>query len=52
MYILRYYFLLVFGFCAIAFAWGENIQSMEADFEQLIENEGGIDMFYLSLIHI
>ncbi|WP_407934410.1 LolA-like outer membrane lipoprotein chaperone, partial [Helicobacter typhlonius] len=43
---LRYYFLLVFGFCAIAFAWGENIQSMEADFEQLIENEGGIDMFY------
>lgn len=30
----------------IAFAWGENLQSIEADFEQRIENEDGMDMFY------
>ena len=46
MCILRMCFILVFAFCEVAFAWGENIQSIEADFEQRIENEDGMDMFY------
>ena len=38
--------ILLFSLCGVAFGWGENLQSIQADFEQTIVNEDGIPARY------
>ena len=38
--------IMLLGYCGTLFAWGENLKSIEADFEQYIENDDGTSVYY------
>ncbi|TLD87426.1 outer membrane lipoprotein chaperone LolA [Helicobacter sp. MIT 03-1614] len=46
MEVLRRYVLVFTSLCMTLFAWGENLQSIEADFEQIAVNEDGVPTRY------